>query len=79
MAYYGQKCLSFLIGAKKGRLFNYWYIALVVVGSVASLSVVVNLVFVAYGLMAIPTMIGAIFLAPKVVTASKEYFSKVHD
>lgn len=77
MAYYGQKCLSFLIGAKYGKLFNYWYIALIIVGSVSSLSVVVNIVFVAYGLMSIPTMIGAIFLAPKVVKASKEYFSQV--
>lgn len=79
LAYYGQKCLSFLIGAKYGKLFNYWYIALIIVGSVASLSVVVNIVFVAYGLMSIPTMIGAIFLAPKVVKASKEYFGNVRE
>ena len=77
LAYYGQKCLSFLIGARYGKLFNYWYIALIIVGSVSSLSVVVNIVFVAYGLMSIPTMIGAIALAPKVVSASKAYFSKV--
>ena len=79
LAYYGQKCLSFLIGAKYGKLFNYWYIALIIVGSVASLSVVVNIVFVAYGLMSIPTMVGAIFLAPKVVKASKEYFGNVRE
>lgn len=78
-AYYGQKCLSFLIGAKYAKLFNYWYIALVVLGSVASLSTVVNVIFIAYGLMAIPTMVGALLLAPKVLAASKEYFSKVHD
>lgn len=77
LAYYGQKCLSFLIGVKYGRLFNYWYIGLILVGSVSSLSVVVNIVFVAYGLMAIPTMIGAILLAPKVIQASKTYFSKL--
>ncbi|MEQ8469949.1 MAG: alanine/glycine:cation symporter family protein [Marinoscillum sp.] len=76
-AYYGRKCLSFLIGVKYGKLFDYWYIALILIGSVSSLSIVVNLVFIAYGLMAIPTMIGAILLAPKVIGASKAYFKNV--
>lgn len=77
LAYYGEKCLSFLIGVKYGKFFHYWYIALVVVGSVASLTDVVNLVFVAYGLMAIPTMISAIVLAPRVMEAAKRYFNEV--
>ncbi|GAB4237432.1 MAG: sodium:alanine symporter family protein [Ekhidna sp.] len=77
LAYYGQKCLSFLIGAKYGKCFHYWYIALVIVGAVASLTDVVNLVFVAYGLMAVPTMISAIALAPKVMEAAKVYFGHV--
>lgn len=79
LAYYGQKCLSFLIGVKYGKYFHYWYIALVVIGSVASLTDVVNLVFVAYGLMAIPTMISAIILAPRVMQATKEYFTNVYN
>ncbi len=79
LAYYGQKCLSFLIGAKYGRYFYYWYIALVLVGSVASLADVVNLVFIAYGLMAVPTMISTIALAPKVMEATKKYFSEVYN
>ncbi|MFK7954190.1 MAG: alanine/glycine:cation symporter family protein [Ekhidna sp.] len=79
LAYYGQKCLSFLIGAKYGKYFNYWYIGLVILGSVASLTDVVNLVFVAYGLMAVPTMILAVILAPKVMKATKEYFSNVYN
>ncbi len=78
MSYYGRKCLSFLIGAKYGKYFNYWYLFLVVLGSVASLDVVVNLVFVAYGLMAIPTMTSAILLAPKVMEAAKDYFKRLH-
>ena len=79
LAYYGQKCLSFLIGAKYGKYFYYWYIGLVLVGSVASLTDVVNLVFVAYGLMAVPTMISTIILAPKVMKATKKYFSEVYN
>lgn len=76
-AYYGQKCFSFLVGAKYGRLFNYWYILLVIVGSVSSLNIVVNIIFVAFGLMSIPTMIGALLLAPKVMIAAEIYFTKL--
>ena len=77
LAYYGQKCLSYLIGAKYGKYFHYWYIGLVIVGSVASLTDVVNLVFVAYGLMSVPTMISAIALAPRVMKEAKIYFNNV--
>ena len=78
LAYYGQKCLAFLIGAKYGKYFHYWYVSLVIVGSVASLTDVVNLVFVAYGLMAVPTMISGMLLAPRVMEAAKVYFKNVN-
>ncbi|MBC6426399.1 MAG: alanine:cation symporter family protein [Ekhidna sp.] len=77
LAYYGQKCLSYLIGARYGKYFHYWYIGLVILGSVVSLTDVVNLVFAAYGLMSIPTMISAIALAPRVMEAAKTYFNNV--
>ena len=76
-AYYGQKCLSFLIGARYASLFNYWYVFLILVGSVATLQGVVAFIDVAYGLMAFPTMIGAIVLAPKALKAARVYFSGV--
>lgn len=76
-AYYGQKCLAFIVGVRFNHLFNYWYIALVVIGSVASLKGVVAIIDLAYGLMALPTMIGSITLAPKVLAAAKTYFSKL--
>ncbi|MEO9869714.1 alanine/glycine:cation symporter family protein [Ekhidna sp.] len=79
LAYYGQKCFSFMIGAKYTKYFHYYYIALVVFGSVSSLDIVINLVFVGYGLMAIPTMISAISLAPKVMKAAKRYFDEVSE
>ncbi|MBV6645920.1 MAG: alanine:cation symporter family protein [Cyclobacteriaceae bacterium] len=79
LSYYGRKCLSFLIGVEYGKYFDYWYIGLILVGAVASLDIVVNLVFIAYGLMAIPTMISAVLLAPKVLAASRQYFNQVKD
>lgn len=75
LAYYGKKCLSFLIGAKYGHWFDYWYVGLIVVGSITTLPAAVAFIDMAYGLMAFPTMIGAVLLAPKVLQASKRYFS----
>lgn len=75
LAYYGQKCFAFMAGVKYAKYYNYYYIALVVVGAVTTLDIVVNLVFVGYGLMAIPTVFSAIYLAPKVMKASKKYFA----
>jgi AGCS family alanine or glycine:cation symporter len=77
-SYYGRKCLSFLIGAKRGWYFNYWYVALIIVGSVTTLNIVVSFIDIAYGLMAIPTMLSAVLLAPKVIRASKDYFARMH-
>jgi AGCS family alanine or glycine:cation symporter len=74
LAYYGRKCLSFLIGAKYGWYFNHWYVAIVMVGSVASLTAVVSFIDMAYGLMAFPTVISAVVLAPRVMRAAKIYF-----
>ncbi len=76
MAYYGRKCLSFLIGARYGWYFNYWYVAIIVIGSITSLRAVVSVVDLAYGLMAFPTVISGIILAPKVMSEAKKYFAK---
>uniref|UniRef100_UPI00404B232B alanine/glycine:cation symporter family protein n=1 Tax=Fulvivirga sp. TaxID=1931237 RepID=UPI00404B232B len=77
LAYYGKKCLSFLIGAKYAFLFDYWYLVLILIGSVSTLAVVVSFVDMMYGLMAVPTMISAFLLAPKVKAAAKVYFEKI--
>ncbi|NQW28261.1 MAG: alanine:cation symporter family protein [Flammeovirgaceae bacterium] len=77
LSYYGRKCLSFLIGAKYGWYFNYWYVGIIIIGSVATLQSVVSLVDMAYGLMAFPTMISAVLLAPKVMQAATKYFKSL--
>ena len=74
MAFYGKQCFSFLAGSKYAHYFNYWYVAIIIVGAVSSLDVVVNVIFIGFGLMAIPTMVSAIILSPKVMGASRKYF-----
>ena len=72
-SYYGTKCLSFLIGADKKHYYNYFYIASILLGATASLDMMINLIDGAFALMAIPTMLSTIILAPKVVKELKAY------
>ncbi|MDA0194288.1 MAG: alanine/glycine:cation symporter family protein [Bacteroidetes bacterium] len=78
LAYYGRKCFSFLVGAKYGHYFNYWYIMGIIIGSVLSLQAIFSFIDFAYALMSIPTVISAVLLAPRVKKAAEEYFSKIH-
>lgn len=76
-SYYGHKCTNYLFGADKANYYNYLYLITIVLGSVASLDVVVSLVDGMYAVMAFPTMISAIYLSPKVRAASKDYFARM--
>ena len=78
-SYYGVKCMSYLFGAKYGNLYNYIYIGTIVIGAVASLTFVVSLIDGGFALMAIPTMISAIILAPKAMKAAKDYFHRYNN
>ncbi|MDX9782257.1 MAG: alanine/glycine:cation symporter family protein [Bacteroidales bacterium] len=75
-SYYGVKCTNFLFGAKYAYLYNYFFLAMLVVGAVISLDVVVGVIDSAYALMAIPTMFTLIVLSPKVKKEMKIYFNK---
>ncbi len=73
--YYGSKCLGFLFGAENQDRYIWIYMVLIVLGSVASLQLVISLIDSMYALMAIPTMTAALMLAPKVNAEAKRYFS----
>ena len=76
-AYYGSKCMSFLFGAHRSYLYNYIYLLSILVGAVTSLDLILNLIDGFFALMAIPTMIASIALAPKVMYLAKKYFSEL--
>lgn len=75
--YYGAKCLGFLVGAQWQPYFRWLFILAVVLGATVRVDVVFNLISASYGLMAIPTMVSSLYLAPRVVAASKRYFSSL--
>lgn len=76
-SYYGSKCLGFLIGADKQHYYNYIIVVMLVVASVLSLDAMVGLIDGAFALMAIPTMVSALILSPKVMQAARVYFSQL--
>lgn len=78
-SYYGTKCLSFLIGADKKHYYNYFYIASIILGATASLEMMINLIDSAFALMAIPTMLSTLILAPKVINELKAYKKRLKD
>ena len=76
-SYYGVKSLSFLTNAKIGKLYNVYFVIMIVFAAVASLELVKNLIDLSYALMVIPNMIAVLLLSPKVNKAAKEYFSNL--
>jgi AGCS family alanine or glycine:cation symporter len=76
-SYYGVKSLSFLTNAKIGKLYNVYFVVMIILAAVVSLDVVIKLIDLSYALMVIPNMIAVLLLAPKVNKAAKEYFQKL--
>ena len=76
-AYYGTKCMSFLVGAKYKNYYNYLYILSIVVAATTSFKTMINFIDGVFALMAIPTMIATIIMAPRVVKELKIYTKKL--
>ena len=76
-AYYGTKCMSFLIGANRKHYYNFLYILSIVLAATTEFEVMINFIDGIFALMAIPTMFATIILAPKVVKEIKAYRSRM--
>ena len=75
--YYGTKCFSFIFGARHDYIYKWIYVGLIPLGAAATLGFTVGIFDGSYAMMAFPTMISALLLAPKVKQASKTYFRKL--
>ncbi len=73
--YYGAKCFSFIFGARHTWMYNILYLLSISIGATTSLGVIISVFDASYALMAIPTVISAVILSPRVMRASKTYFS----
>ncbi len=75
-AYYGRKCFTYRFGARWARIYELFYIVSMVLGAVWSLDFVINMLDTAFAMMAFPTMIATLMLAPKVMDATRAYFQR---
>jgi AGCS family alanine or glycine:cation symporter len=74
--YYGSKCAEFLLGKRFEQAYVWFYLGLILIGAISSLTLVINLIDIMYAVMAIPTMISTVLLAPKVKEEAKKYFNQ---
>jgi AGCS family alanine or glycine:cation symporter len=79
LSYYGEKCYGFLFGAHRKKQYIVLYVSSIIIGSVASLKAIISLIDGMYATMAIPTVISALILSPKVMRETKKYFAKMKD
>ena len=76
-SFYGSQCASFVFGTRYKNAYRFVFVASIVLIAVISIDAAVGLIDGSFALMAIPTMVSAIWLAPKVVEAAKTYLNKV--
>jgi len=76
-SYYGSKCTAFLFGNKWKQSYRIFYTLSLILASVITIDIVINFIDGMFALMAIPTMISTLILAPKVMQAAREYFAKL--
>jgi AGCS family alanine or glycine:cation symporter len=70
-AYYGEKCIEYLLGKKAVPFYRTFYALLVIPGAVLHLKIVWGFANLMNGLMAFPNLIGLFLLAPVVIKETK--------
>ena len=76
-SFYGSQCASYVFGTKYINAYRLVFVLSIVLIAVVSLESAVSLIDGSFALMAIPTMVSAILLAPRVLEAAKIYFAKL--
>ncbi len=76
-SYYGATCSRFLFGNFGMKFYVYLYILSIFIYSIVPIDIAINIADGAFAMMAIPTLVSALWLAPKVMQASKNYFKLV--
>lgn len=62
-SYYGVKCLGYLTNLKRGKIYNYFYIASIIASSIVTVEVVIGIIDLSFALMCIPNMIAIVMLS----------------
>ncbi len=73
-SFYGSQCAGFIFGAHNRRRYQWVYVSFILLAAALPLTAAVSLIDGCFALMAIPTMLSAIMLAPKVKAAARQYW-----
>lgn len=77
-SFYGETCTQYLFGDRMILPFKLTFVAMILVGAaITKLSPVLNFSDSMLGLMLVPNLIGTFLLAPKVITATRDYFARL--
>jgi alanine or glycine:cation symporter, AGCS family len=76
-SYYVTKCGCFLFGSGARVPLLLFYLAAIVISAIIKMEDAINFLDVTFGLMAIPTMLASLLLAPKVMAAARDYFGRL--
>jgi AGCS family alanine or glycine:cation symporter len=71
--YYSERCLEYLAGTRAIKPFRLLWVAVVVIGAVATGGVIWTIADILNGLMAIPNLIGLLLLSGTVFRLTREY------
>jgi AGCS family alanine or glycine:cation symporter len=77
-SYYGDRAVVYLFGPRYVRPYKMVFCIMNFLGAVLSLEIVWNLGNTALGLMALPNLLGLLFLNRQVRTMTRDYFSREH-
>jgi AGCS family alanine or glycine:cation symporter len=79
MANYCEKCWNYLFKGRKffgSKTFIVYYGVSLAIGAIVKMADIVNIIDIAYALMAVPNILGTVYLAGKVKEKLKEYNQK---
>jgi AGCS family alanine or glycine:cation symporter len=71
--YYSERCLEFLVGTRAIKPFRLVWVAVVVIGAVATGGVIWTIADILNGLMVIPNLIGVLLLSGTVFRLTRQY------
>lgn len=72
-SYYGEKCFGYLFGDKNTIIYKVVFVAIVFIGAGTKSDIVWNIADIFNGLMAIPNLIGLLFLSGVIVSETKKF------
>jgi len=75
--YYGEKAIEYLFGEKSIKVYRVFFTVAVMIGAMVSLEFVWNFSDLMNGMMAIPNLIGLLWLSPIIKLETERYFSSL--